>query len=64
MDGMFKASNSQFERMMAGKVAQPAMVALFPAKSSGEAAQPWLVALPFLSRLFQTENCWFKAEER
>jgi hypothetical protein len=59
-DQWSKTSNSQFERKMPGKVAQPAMVALFPAKSGGEAAQPWLVALLVLPRFFQIENCWAK----
>ena len=54
---LFLNSNSQFERIVTGRVAQPAMVARLPSSTLPETAQPWLVALPFLPSFFQIENC-------
>jgi hypothetical protein len=53
----FSRTNFQFERIVTGRVAQPAMVALFPHSTLPETAQPWLVALPFPRSFFQIENC-------
>jgi WD40 repeat protein/uncharacterized caspase-like protein len=49
-------SNSKFERIVAGRAAQPARVALLARSTLPETAQPWLVAPPFLSHKLSSEK--------